>query len=292
MVDPDLAPFHAGFDLEAFSFDFLGAGVRLLRLGSDGIEVQAPTEVGSIASIEDDSSSFRTDPETGITWLGTDTSDGVWLSGHLRDGSPLPWTGPEQGRHVMPQGVSPISLRAQNTALAADGERALVAWGTNTLSTTYVQVIDQGEETGNALVLFDNPQGSGPYLWRKDLARFDQGWWLGAIISGHDLNPIEMGVHSFWLGDTPSGSVELTGRSALVGWPPCWPACEKDMLQGFNLRYPAALRYQDELWYGFEDGTNTTPPIYSAYRIVRVGRSCRYPTLFEIYHPELMPAEP
>ena len=289
-------PFHAAWDGAAFLFEFFGTQGEVLavRLAPDGSEMGAPTVVGAITTFWDDQSSFRTDPATGITWLASEMDDGgVWLTGHQRDGSALSWLGPEGWTLVEPQGVAPMEYGSQNPALAVDGERALVAWGTNDRSTTHAQMLNQGEETGDSLLLFDNIQGTGPFVRNKQLERFDGGWWLGASVTDfyHDMPVSAWGIQSFWLGDTPEGSVELTGRSALVGWPPCWPGCDKDMLRGFNLRYPASLSYQDEIWYGFWDGTNTTLDIDSAYRIVRVGRSCRYPTLFEIYHPELMPPD-
>src|SRR3990172_8161763 len=101
-------PVHAAWDGgEAFIFDFranAAADVLMLRLAPDGSEVLGPTEVGAITSIEDDASSFHTDPDTGTTWLATSYPDGVWLSGHERDGSPLPGPEPEGSVVIEAQG--------------------------------------------------------------------------------------------------------------------------------------------------------------------------------------------
>jgi len=47
---------------------------------------------------------------------------------------------------------------------------------------------------------------------------------------------------------------------------------------GFDLRVLSAVRFEDELWLGFLDVTDLAHG--EPYRVVRVGRNCRYETLF------------
>jgi hypothetical protein len=279
--------FHLGWDGAAFSLDFRSNSspdVLMLRLAPDGSEVLAPTQVGSIATIERNSSSFHTDADTGTTWLASDAQDGVWLSGHLRDGSPLPGMEAEEYMLVRGQGVPPTWV-SQFSALSSDGESALVGWSTNSEMTVYLQPVAGAQELGNAFVLVDSPTNTaqGPALARKQMLRLDDGWWLGgAYYHLGSTNQSDAGIVSFWLGETASGAMELTGRDVLVGFPPCWPGCENEF--SFDIRYFASLRYENEIWFGFQDKTNGA---IEPYRIVRVGSSCRYPTNFEITNPDI-----
>ena len=285
----DWRPLHVGWDGEAFVFDFVGntsIDVLMLRLAPDGTEVLAPTEVGSILSIEEDRTSIFTDAATGTTWMASSWDEGVWLSGHQRDGTALPGTGADEYVVVDGQGVTPY-WPSHDIAITANGPSALLAWGNSAVSTAHLQLVEDGEDVGDTFVLLDTPVGGGPYLSNKRMARLDDGWWLAGLYgdpNDPDMSAAEMGAMSFWFGDTPTGGIELLGRSVVVSWPPCWPECEQQWKNGFDLRFLASLRYQDELWLGFQDGTeHTANPV--PYRIVRVGRSCAYPTIFEIYHP-------
>ncbi len=172
--------------------------------------------------------------------------------------------------------------------MGSDGDRALLAWSGNSRLTAYLQLVEAGEEMHEAFVLFDSPESLGPWLGPKHLVRIDDGWWMSGAVASWETS--ELGIQSFWFADAASGGMTLSARTMLLGGPPCWPGCDDDWPFGFDIRHLAALRWQDELWFGFQDLTeHTNNPV--PYRIVRVGRSCRYPTLFEIYHPELMPEE-
>lgn len=273
----DWHPFHVGWDGEAFVFDFVTnsvSDVLMLRLAPNGSEVLPPTEVGSITSIEDYASSFHTDPDTGTTWLATSHADGVWLSGHQRDGSPLPGTEPDGAVVIAAQGGPTMGTPSRHLAAASDGQSVLLSWSSNARATAYLQRAEGGNAVGDAVVLLDSSETIGPWLGPKQLRRLDDGWWMSGAVASSD--PAELGTQSFWFPGT-SGQ-DVVSRTMLLGGPPCWPGCDNF---SFDIRYFASLRYQDEIWFGFKDLTSFSGPI-EPYRIVRVGRSCRYQTHYEI----------
>ena len=149
--------FHVGWDGEAFAVHAISqtsADVRLVRLSPEGNVVTPETAVGKITSIFQDESDIRTDPDTGTTWWVSWITGGVWLSGHLRDGTPLPGTEAGGGVLIVPQGFEPGVTPGSYPAIAAHGERNLIGWYDHSgLGQNVIQHVDVTDVFGNAITL-------------------------------------------------------------------------------------------------------------------------------------------
>jgi hypothetical protein len=223
--------------------------------------------------VSDEHSWFQTDPETGISWLVSSAPGGIWLSGHLRDGTPLPGTEAEGGVLILPQGVPVGSATVYWPALAPEGEEAMVAW--HGYDETMLQRIVAGSAVSDAIVLADH---AGSLATKKALMRVGAEWWMGL------LNPSTPGIESVWLSDT-----EMLSREVLVAHSDCRPSCELGQDYLLDVRSFYAVRWQDELWLGFWDlsdaWTGEGHPVgVSPYRVVRVEPGCRYPKMWEANH--------
>ncbi len=264
----EVFPIDLGWDGEAFAVHAVMQGepkLRLIRLAPDGSVVTPDTEVGTFTSTGEIRSAFHTDPETGTSWVLSSYKPGVLLTGHLRDGSPIPGIGPTGSEVITANGLPLDSVASGWPAIASDGTRALAAWQWyGTIYKTYLQLVDSGSETGDGLAIHDDPCCSS----RKALARSEDGWWLAVMRPD--------GVTEYRLSDT-----EVVATSPLVTWPGCEPGCGTE----FDLRTFSTVRWQDELWFGFWDFTaKGFGYLIRPYRIVRIQEGCSYRTMHEIKH--------
>lgn len=274
-----LEPFFIGWDGEAFVLDSLVHGtdghIRTLRLAWDGASLMplgSPVEVGRISDVSEITSESMTDAVTGITWHASARLEGAWLSGHLRDGSPLPNSGPEQVLDLDSHGET---FDSTSVALGVSGHEALVGW--HSFSPGLLELVPTLDlaPAGDPLRFEDN----SPY-WqlstRKSIARFNDAWWMVAS-TGRTLETIVMD------GDAVKDRFTLSTYS--VCEPKCFPHSPIDV------RRFALASSGDVLWFGFWDLTQCNndhsvhPDPRCPYRVVRVKNGCVYPALYDVPDP-------
>ena len=277
----DAEIFHVGFDGEAFAVHAVrGSSVWLVRLGADGTEVTPPTEVGSIASIWEDSAAFHTDAETGRTWMATGLSGGLWLSGHERDGTLLEGTEANGGVLITAQGQPPTGEAGGVPGLATKGTEAVLAWQSffNPGGDTRVQRAHGSTPIGDALLMVDPPTATDKVMtWWQD------AWWMGT------LRP-STGIDQYRIDTASDGTLTSFARSPLVTFSECSPTCTGTQHDLLFVSTFAAVRFEDELWFGFRDSTaaftrDEHPVSRDPYRIVRVADRCTYHTMHELDEP-------
>jgi hypothetical protein len=266
---------HVGWDGEAFAVhavDQLSPWYVVTRLDWNGkivSEVLPPTQIGTMGDISPGSTEMTTDPETGITWVGTTSHPGVWMSGHYRDGKLLPGVGPMGGGAV---GYPGGDGYASQMALAAFGKTAFVAW---TEYQAYAPAYAVGTDesflsTDPSFSLLPDPKDATKTLDEKTVARYGAGWALIAKDLWHtDL---------FLLNDDGSQS-----RRRLVTYRED-EDCLKNVCSGLDLRVFSSVAYGDELWFGFWDQSDALIDGHArnSYRIVRVKDGCTYKSMFDI----------
>ena len=262
---------HVGWDGEAFAAHAIAqqsADLRLVRLAPDGSVLTPETYVGKIFSIWSNDISLRTDPLTGTTWMVSIYKPSVWLTGHLRDGTPLPGT--EQNGGVALS--EPCSATGLYVGIAPHGDSALVAWmdDTGLWRKTCVQSVASATPSAAGFTI---DEGDIPAGQKKVLARDSDSWWMG-------INQPGVGIESMRLSDT-----ELLSRTPLVKYITCPDDC-----QLMKVEYLSAARWQQQLWFGFwdlsDDFTKTGHPVSTdPYRIVRVKEGCSYLSAYDLSYP-------
>ena len=260
-------PIDVGWDGEAFAVHAKRNGettVLLVRLAPDGTVLTPEMVAGAITSFESDRSVFVTDAESGKSWMANHRSAGTWLSGHERDGTPF--AGTEQDG-----GVMLAFYEGGLLGLASAGERALLAGSAP--SDTRMQPLVGTALAGELVVL---PHDESFYGTRKALATDGTGWWMGLL-------EVDTGIHSYRLG----ANGQVVSKGPLVTYTTCSESCVGPEHNLLNVYLFATARYQDELWFGFEDDTDdyTSSERRSPYRIVKVKEGCRYPTVYELNNP-------
>lgn len=272
----EAALIHVGWDGEAFAVHALSQSsswMRLVRLAPDGTVVTPAVEFGTVTSVWEGYFAAETDPQSGTSWLVSSASGGLWLSGHLRDGQPLPGTEAQGGALVAGQGLEPGGS-GHYPAIGLDSEEALLAWRDHGSSTTRLQGIDGASAVGDGLAIADEyatwPSADGAVL------RSGDQWWMGLLTKA-------VGIESLYV----EGS-ELVDRTDLVPHQMCGSSCLPGQDDFMDARSLSAKRHGDELWFGFWDltdfATDEHPDRIWPYRVVRVAEGCVYPTVADLVH--------
>jgi hypothetical protein len=283
-IGDNAAVVDIGWDGEAFAVHgfingLTGLDLMLVRLAPDGAVVLPATRVGLITSVLEYYHDFQTDPVTGTTWVVSPAYTGVWVTGHLRDGTPLPGTEKDGGVLVEAQGVKwkdPSSF----TAIGAGPAGSLVAWSDLPETGNYVQRLGQDlMPQGNATILMAVGVEHYAQFLGKAIASAPGGWWVGA--------EDRKSVTSFSL----SESAQVLARSKLVTYSAldCIEAkttCPPGV-GVLDVRRLSTVTWNDELWFGFWDysGQQAPPPQYipwSPYRFVRVKPGCVYKSMYDV----------
>ncbi len=281
----ELFLWEIAWDGEAFALHFglsnpglQDWGIRLVRLSPDGTLLSGPDVVASSAVVQD-AFSVATDPVTGTTVFAYPGGSGVSLSGHLRDGTPLFPDDPYFARAVAAQGVPPESSKFSGwPAVALDGEQVVLGWmGQNIDNDSYVQRLNGFVPETPAIVI---PEPAGG-MRQRVLSRTSKGWMMMGKIHAHiDAFEIE--------GDALAEQRPVVTHS----FESCWrtDTCDTSLSPGLDARNLQLLRYQDELWFGFLDYSDSfdhddqSDPLIG-YRIVNAASKCAYPSLYDEHHP-------
>jgi hypothetical protein len=270
----EYAVFHVGWDGEAFAVHAVSQStpeVRLLRLLPDGTELGSVDYVGTITNIFYGESTAATDPVSGTTWFASNGDEGLWLSGHHRDGSLLEGTEAQGGFGLEGQGVATPAGFSVLPGLGTAGTRAVVGWIAygHYPDEVRVQLLEGAATIADAVLRFYE-------TWHpadRVIAHHDGGWWMGQR-SG------SQGILSCWLDEHGGDAMQ---PSTLVPFESCTvQTCAPGQPQGFDARAFSAAGYQDEVWLGFWDLSDQSLPLaqyptaLSPYRLLRVKPGCVY----------------
>jgi hypothetical protein len=261
-----------GWDGEAFALHGFWAAepgylLTRMRLDESGpVTVLAPKRVGTIGSIYEEFFHVVTDADSGITRAVNSRDDGVWLTGHHRDGTALAGTEADGG---VPITTSGIESRGQSywLGIGQRGDDAMLAWLATRDYEASFQHVQHATAKGSGFALEDRAAA-------KTLAWWRDAWWMAA-----DENHR---IAAYRLGNT-----HVLGRAALVTYSPCNGGCDFDV--GLHVSRLMNVVWDDELWFGYWDFSNdfnvsdSHPERSNPYRIVLVKDGCVYPSVYDVY---------
>ncbi|MBI4702306.1 MAG: hypothetical protein HY744_14370, partial [Deltaproteobacteria bacterium] len=161
---------------------------------------------------------------------------------------------------IVPQNAQPDSTGGFYPAVAAKGAGARLAWHASVgVGETQLQRVDGTVLVGDAIVIADATPGGRA---EKALAHVGDRWWMG-------VQHVGVAVESFWLSDAA-----VLSQDVLVPY----PSCGEDCVVGIDVPNLLAVTWQDDLWFGFWDYTESS---VLPYRIVRVKEGCVYLPMYD-----------
>lgn len=264
---------HVGWDGDAFAVHAWGdTGLEVSRVNESGDVLLSPTVFGVADGFQPDVR-MSTDPVNGASFAISGQFKPVpWITGHLRNGSPIPGTEADGGKPVPYQAATlGAAVGVSFHAVRAIAGGALAAWSVGTTQTdgnVLVQALDTNLNPTADLV-FVPPTIHEGFAETKDWLTIQQqpdGWWIGAE-GGLFLESVRL--------DASGISVESISSYELA----------RTNVAPLDYRQLASASYGDaELWLGFSDltaGDSWGKP-YSPYRIVRVRPGCVYASLWDL----------
>jgi hypothetical protein len=248
-----------GWDGQAFAAHFFESGVlKVARVSKEGDVLLAPTAFGQ-AGGPFDWLRMATDAESGVS-VSLSTSGGIWVTGHQRDGTPLPDPTKVGGTLVQPQG-EPEGAGWVNASDHADlgvyGGGFLLVWSANWASvSTVVQPLGADlQTTANAIPIPGT--GLAPDFYEAYEASAIWGtaaeFWLYGFNKYVGLKEIHV------VGGQAQKRVMM--------------AHDPGIGQNFDGREPSVVTWKGERWLGYVDEVSATIPL----RIVRARDDCTYP---------------
>jgi hypothetical protein len=274
--DPVTILVGVGWDGEAFAVHGFGDNnVQFVtRIAPDGSVLLPPTAFG-ISYGYPDEVRYVTDPTSGVSFAVSGLlAPKPRLTGHQRDGTPLPDPTKIQYVKVVPQGVAADAGWEGGTtrptiALAPGG--AAVVWssggGGPMPITTFIQPFDTALATGaNAIGIpgepLPPPASAGMYdgnEWLTAQSTTGSGWWVAGT-NTEDINEF---------------IVDSTGKSTrrkLVTY-------SSATALAFGVSNFESAKYGDELWLGFLDFSSQKE---QPYRIIRAKPGCTYQSMYDL----------
>jgi len=270
---PNVGIVGVGWDGEAFAVHGFGDGnvQYVTRIKTDGTVLLPPTAFGQTFGYAEEVR-YVTDPLSGVSYAVSGRGAGdPWLTGHLRDGTPIPDPTKIQGVKLLVQNPGNDwagGVRRPSIGFAAG--TAAVAWSANPGSTlpitTFVQLIDSTlSPSADAIGIAGDPL---PPPASGNL--YDSNEWL-------TIQPLQGG--GSWIAGTntlamnefvvdPAG---VSVRRELVSY--------SNALTKFYVSNFESTQYGDELWLAFLDQTG---PKTQPFRVVRVKPECTYESMFDL----------
>ncbi|MBK9266778.1 MAG: hypothetical protein IPM54_44220 [Polyangiaceae bacterium] len=266
-----------GWDGEAFAVHAWKQNVQYVtRIQPDGTVLLPPTAFGKAYGYVSEIR-YATDTVSGVTVAVSGFSANFpWLTGHLRDGTPVPDPAKIQGIQLEPQNWLGVdggwAGGTTRPAIAAIAGGAGVAWSSGSaLSpiTTFVQGLGASlETTANAIgfpgeaIPSPGPGQPKQYTgmnWLTVQQRAGGGWW----VAGNDSNAIIEHI-----ADGP-GNLQ---RRALVTFSkaPQW---------GFAVTDFESTHGNDELWLAFMDRSSSEEV---PFRVIRAHPACTYSSMYDL----------
>lgn len=248
-----------GFDGEAFVVHATSGSTLLLARVSPTASVVLPfTPYGRTPSSAANEAGHRTVTVSGSgrTYV-FDAAGGNALSGHLREGEPLP------GTESAPKTISAVGLATRSSAslpvLGANADGVWVAWQQHSLVATvpFENVVQRLDEDGNPM------KGAFlvPFFPDPDV---EDGVTVGALL------PLPDG-HVSIVAWSPTRIYELEYDGATLGPPRVIVEDTAGSMR--DLREMALLSYQGERWLSYEQQGA------SAVRLLELSNDCTYPPL-------------
>ncbi len=214
-----------------------------------------------------------TDPTSGMSYGLTAAS----LVAHQRDGTPVP-NPPELVPIQLntPPGTSGTGGPGRALVATVDGLGTAYSGDHPTGLSTWVQKVDTTlAPSGEAIAVpgepVVTPWDATVFDSSHDLALQPRtsGWWLVGNPSYRSID--EYLVES---GKSAVRRVLVTYSEQALAW------------AGFDSRYFESARQNDELWFGFQDKSNTDPVMKAEqpFRVIRVKQDCVYKSMTDIEH--------
>jgi hypothetical protein len=268
-----------GWDGEAFAVHgFADDGtVYVTRIAEDGTVLLQPQAFG-IATGYAFESRFSTDAASGVTY---GLMGGKTLVAHHRDGTPVP--DPPQ---VVPTPVqsSPGGQWTTMSGSCTGAGCALVALSSGVATAfsgdspdgqnTLIQTLDQtlAADADTIFVpgeLVPNPLDAKIYDWNRELAIQPSagGWWLAGNPSSIDEYVVQAG--------------QLASRRTAVSYS---DEAASHAASALNFRHFESVKWNDEIWLGFQDTSNQDANAEQPFRIIRVKPGCTYQSMTDIEH--------
>jgi hypothetical protein len=273
--DPVTILVGVGWDGEAFAVHGFGDNnVQFVtRVAPDGTVLLPPTAFG-ISYGYPDEVRYVTDPASGVSFAVSGLlAPKPRLTGHQRDGTPLPDPAKIQYVKVVPQGVAADAGWEGGTTrptitLAPGGAAVVWSSGTGVVPiTTFIQPYDTSLATsadgigipGQPLPPPGNPAmyDGNDELTAQSLNGGD--WWVAGTN--------RMSINEFMVDATgKSTRRELVTNSS-------WATT------GFGVSNFESAKYGDELWLGFLDFSSQKE---QPYRIIRAKPGCTYQSMYDL----------
>ena len=262
-----------GWDGEAFAVHGFAADNTqyVTRIKADGSVLLAPTAFGSAYGYQHEIR-YVTDPVSGVSVGVSGRGASVpWVTGHLRDGTPTPDPARIQGFELKPQGFKRDAGWAGGViwpAVRAVAGGAAVAWShgdAGATVTTFIQTLgtdlaptsDVIGLPGEKLTLSDYDYNEWPTLQARP-----GGWWLAGSNTGN--------VNEYLVANGA-----LARRRLLVTY-------SKGGRERYAVDQFESAAYNDELWLGFRDASNTTGMHEQPYRVVLAKPGCSYRSMYDL----------
>lgn len=267
-------PVGIGWDGEAFAVHAFGEGnvQYVTRIQPDGTVLLPPTAFGKAAGYISEIR-YATDPESGTTVAVSGfLADFPWLTGHLRNGTPLPDPAKIQGVQLQPQnwqGGAGWGGALTRPAIVAVPGGAAVAWSSTAglPVSTFIQEINSSLAPNADVISISGEPLPPPALpdfydgneWLTVQPRSGGGWWVAGTNS--------IAINEFVV----DGSGNSTRRPLVTfSRAPQW---------GFAVTDFESARWNDELWLAFQDRSSS---VVQPFRVIRVHPECTYASMYDL----------
>ena len=254
------------WDGEAFAVHGKQGGTLLVaRYSETGAQLTELQPVAPAVTGLADHFDFATDPASGRTWMAGTSAPGVFMTGYIRDLSPIAAVAEGTPVHIssgeaIAKGVSP--------ALAV-GPQGLAVGYSQYRDGTYLLELTEELEVQEVSFLPVKDVDHGLYNFSELALVWLGGWWLaGANFEGIQLYEL-----------TPDG-LQDRGSVVVHREAQCYPGnCTTDVYPSLRPKGVSLLRWREQLWLGFRDSSeaeNGGVPSPYPYRVVKVAAGCQY----------------